>query len=338
MVDVSLIVLFLILYITITALRTSFDLSLSSLLAPRYGILNWFIIGMGAASAISYIETASSSRQVIILRRLFIFIGILLVSMISIFAIIYLRSPAPTLYYQSASDNLIFIIIVSMILTKALWGEEVPVTVVIAVIFFGTLAATAVARMQSTSIVAFWSIALILYFWSAIEKLKRIHKYALLFAVAGAAALYLSSDFFRHTIEGTRFASLISGGGLSSIDSRLDILSSFGGQFAVSPMFGHFSAELVSGAGRGNYPHTLLSFLTHSGLVGTAIVGFLLLLTYIRRMPWRRLGSLDLHLILLMSAVLLLGMAYTFMTWPVFWFMLGLMCKRPTFKTLGEAR
>lgn len=338
MADIAIIACFLISYIAITALRTSLDPSLSSLLAPRYGILNWFIIGIGAASAISYIEMASSSRQVITLRRLFIVLGVLLITSLSGFSFIYLNSPFPTLSYQSASDNLIVMVIISMMLTKALWREGVPVTVALALIVSGTLAVAAVARMQSTSIVAFWSIALVLYFWNVISKLNRLYKYSLVIAAAVSIGLYLSSDLFIQTIEGTRFANLIAGEGLSSINARLDILSSFGSQFAVSPVFGHFSAEIVSGAGSGNYPHTLFSFLTHSGLIGTAMVGALIVLIYMRRLPWRRLGSLDLHLFLLMSGVLMLGMAYTFMTWPVFWFMIGLMCKRPTFKTLGEAR
>ncbi len=336
MVDAALIACFLISYIAITALRTSFDPSLTSLLAPRYGILNWFIIGIGAASAISYIEMASSSRHVITLRRLSIVLGVVVITALSALSVIYLNDPLPTLSYQSASDNLIVIVIVSMMLTKSLWRGGVPVTVALSLIVSGTLAVAAVARMQSTSIVAFWSIALSIYFWSVISKLSRIYKYTLVILAATALGLYFSSDYFIQTIEGTRFVGLVSGEGLSSINARLEILSSFGSQFAVSPVFGHFSAELVSGAGSGNYPHTLFSFLTHSGLIGTGVVAALIGLIYLRRLPWRRLGSLDLHLFLLMSGVLVLGMAYTFMTWPVFWFMTGLMCKRPTFKTLGE--
>ena len=106
----------------------------------------------------------------------------------------------------------------------------------------------------------------------------------------------------------------------------------------MSPIFGNFSAEVQAGSGLGNYPHSLVSFLTHTGVVGTVLVGVILFLIYSRRLPLRRLSPPDLQQLLFLSVVLALGITFAFMTWSVFWFMLGFMCKTPILKTAGAAR
>jgi hypothetical protein len=59
---------------------------------------------------------------------------------------------------------------------------------------------------------------------------------------------------------------------------------------------------------------------------------------FARRLPLQRLSAPDLQQLLFMGAILALGMAFAFMTWSVFWFMLGFMCKMPISKPAGEAR
>jgi O-antigen ligase len=120
------------------------------------------------------------------------------------------------------------------------------------------------------------------------------------------------------------------GGELSSVTGRQSLISTFWNQFSVSPIFGHFEAELVSGIGYGWYLHSLpLSFLTHTGIIGFGlIVAILLILLHSRLQrlqiyPWERRQAL------LMLLILGLATFTTFMTWPVFWFMLGVMCRKP---------
>jgi hypothetical protein len=338
MADALILSLVLISYISIIVLTTSSHISILSFLGPRYGILNWLLLGMGAAAAASYIHLPSGSRHARLQRRLFVFVCLLVGALLSFLSLQYLSYPTFTLSYQSASDNLIFILLLFMIFTQVIWGSKVPIPVVLSFLAVGTLAVTAVARMQSTAIVGFWAVGLVVYFWSALSKLDFRYKVLAFATLAGASTTYLSSDLFTQTVESTRFATILTGGGLSSIDSRLDLLSDFGRQFAVSPIFGHFSAEIEAGSGLGRYPHTLLSFLTHTGLLGTTLVVILLIVIYSRRLPLRRLSSPDAQQFLFMSAILVLGTAYTFMTWAVFWFMLGFMCKRPTLRSPGEAR
>lgn len=336
--DVFLLCLILIIYISIIVASTANEISLVTFLGPRYGILNWFLLGVGTAAAASYIHLPLRSPNAALQRRLFVIISALIGILLTSVSITYLSYPTYTLSYQSAADNLIFILLIFMIFTQVIWGGKVPIPLIVGLLVVGTVAVTAVARMQSTAIVGFWLVALIVYFWSALSKLSLKYKVLVFVGAVGGLAAYISSDLFTQTLESTRFATLVSGGGLSTIDSRLELLSDFGRQFAVSPFFGHFSAELEAGSGIGNYPHTLLSFLTHAGLLGTTLICVILALIFSRRLPLRRLETSDVQQFLFMSAVLGLGIAYTFMTWSVFWFMLGFMCKRPTYKAPGGAR
>jgi hypothetical protein len=338
MADIPLLLVVLITYIAFIVANTAPDTSLLALLLSRYGILNWLIIGIGTAAAASYINLPLGSIQARMQQRLFLLVFGIIGILLTIFSLAYLRNPEFSFSYQSASDNLITIILVFMLFSQVIWAEKVPISVVMGMLVVGTLAVTAVARMQSTAIVGFWAVALLIYFWSALSKLSMKYKIMAFAAIIGAAIFYLSSDLFSQTLSETRFAAVMAGGGLSSITGRWALLSDFGRQFAVSPVFGNYSAEVLAGSGIGNYSHSLASFLTHTGVVGTSLLLLVLFLIYSRRLPMRRLSQPDLQQFWFMSAVLALGTAYTFMTWSVFWFMLGFMCKMPILKPPGATR
>lgn len=338
MMDVIIMCVVMIAYVAIIVANTSMDASLLSVLLSRYGILTWFLLGLGTAAAASYIHLPAGTRQARTQRNLFLLAAVIIGLLLTIFSVTYLGYSVFSLSYQSVADNLIIILLVLMIFTQVIWGGKVPIPVVIGLLIVGTLAVTAVARLQSTSIVGFWIVGLLVYFWSALSKLSLKYKILALVVVAGGTAFYLSSDLFAQTLAKTRFAELAGSGRLSSVDTRLALLSDFGKQFAVSPIFGNFSAEVRAGSGIGNYPHSLVSFLTHTGLVGTAILSVILYFIFARRLPLRRLGAPDVQQLLFMGAILALGMAFAFMTWSVFWFMLGFMCKMPISKLPGEAR
>ncbi len=338
MADIPLLLVVLITYIAFIVANTAPDTSLLALLLSRYGILNWLVIGIGTAAAASYINLPLGSIQARMQQRLFLLGFGIIALLLTIFSLAYLSNPVFSFSYQSAADNLITIILLFMLFSQVIWAGKVPIPVVMGMLVVGTLAVTAVARMQSTSIVGFWAVALLIYFWSALSKLSMKYKVMAFAAIIGAAIFYLSSDLFSQTLSETRFAEVMAGGGLSSITGRWALLSDFGRQFAVSPVFGNYSAEVLAGSGIGNYSHSLVSFLTHTGVVGTSLLLLVLFLIYSRRLPMRRLSQPDLQQFWFMSAVLALGTAYTFMTWSVFWFMLGFMCKMPILKAPGATR
>lgn len=325
-------------YISVIVATTSLDTSLLAFLLSRFGILTWFMLGLGTAAAASYIHLPVGTRLARTQRNMFLLIAAAIGLLLSIYALTYLSYPVSSLSYQSVADSLIIIIIVMMIFTQVLWGGKVPLVVLIGLLFVGTLAVTAVARLQSTSIVGFWMVSLLIYFWSALSKLPLKYKILAFATVVGGGVMYLSSDLFTETIAKTRFSEISDTGRFSSVDTRLSILADFGRQFAVSPIFGDFSAEVRANSGVGNYAHSLVSFLSHTGVVGTTLVCVLLYFIFSRRWPVQRLAAPDVQQFFFMGAVLALGLAYTFMTWQVLWFMLGFMCKTPTSRVPGGAR
>ena len=338
MLDVLLLSVLLVTYIAVIVTYTAQATSLLAFLVSRYGILTWLLLGAGTAAAASYIPLPAGTIQARRQRALFIVAALIIAGLLAFFSINYLASPVFTLSYQSIADNLIITLLILMVFTQILWAGRVPLPVAIGLIVIGTLAVTAVARMQSTSVVGFWVAGLVVYFWSVLTKLPMKYRVLALVTVAIGTALFLSSDIFTQTFEKTRFAELRERGHLSSLDGRLALLADFGRQFAVSPIFGNFSAEIRAGSGIGNYPHTLLSFLTHTGVIGTGFLGVILFLICSRRFPLRRLTQPDFQQLLFLGLVIGLGTTYTFMTWSVFWFMLGFMCKTPIFRTRELSR
>ena len=116
----------------------------------------------------------------------------------------------------------------------------------------------------------------------------------------------------------------------SSLSTRLDTLAHFPNQFSVSPIFGHFEAEVKAGPGRGYYMHSLpLSFLTHTGVVGTSLVVCIVGYSLTRRLRLSHRDHCDIMLVWLFAVIVGLGTISTFMTWSVFWFFLGLLVVRP---------
>jgi hypothetical protein len=325
-------------YISVIVATTGLNTSLLAMLLSRFGILTWFVLGLGTAAAASYIHLPVGTRLARTQRNLLLLTAAFTGMLLSLYSVTYLSYPVSSLAYQSVADSLITMIIVMMIFTQVTWSGKVPLAVLIGLVVVGTLAVTAVARLQSTSIVGFWIVSLLIYFWSAFSKLSLKYKILAFSTLFGGAVIYLSSDLFTETIAKTRFSEISDTGRFSSIDTRLSILVDFGRQFAVSPIFGDFSAEVRANSGAGNYVHSLVSFLSHTGVVGTTLVCILLYFIFSRRWPVRRLAAPDVQQFFFMSAVLALGLAYTFMTWQVLWFMLGFMCKTPTSKLPGGAR
>ena len=138
-------------------------------------------------------------------------------------------------------------------------------------------------------------------------------------------ALFANSELLERLGTETRFVAVWEGGQLRSIESRLEILPSFGLQFGVAPILGHSEAELVSDVGEGQYLHSIvLSFLTHTGVVGTAIFIFVLWRHLVGASQRGWLEGLTTSALWLLAMSVALGSFMTFYTWPILWFLLGL--------------
>lgn len=121
--------------------------------------------------------------------------------------------------------------------------------------------------------------------------------------------------------------------GGDSIASRLRILSNnFITQFAHSPVFGNMRADDLT-TGPGTYAHSLVSLLSHLGIVGT-----LLFLAYVTRV-FREIGSTETYLwsyfrnvdigmfrFMVLGIIAAFALIATFFTWMPLWFALGVLC------------
>lgn len=143
---------------------------------------------------------------------------------------------------------------------------------------------------------------------------------------------FMQTEAFESLTTKTWFAVFfVSGGEFSSWASRLAVLSSFSDQFAVSPIFGNFKAEVVAGMGEGYYVHSVpLSFLTHMGLIGTPLF-FLTFFLLLRNRTLFRSGRdlSEIHMGRMMWIVLGVGTISTFLSRAPILFMMGALCKRP---------
>ena len=127
-------------------------------------------------------------------------------------------------------------------------------------------------------------------------------------------------------------ASLVS----TSVTSRFQMLGTFAPLAKDYPIFGNMINDVISSQ-PGEYPHSLiLSLFTHTGFVG--------LVLYISVSAWAMLniisfaqgiederGYVYMYIIMLSIGCTLMGIAFTFWTWLLLWFNLGMMVYFPEF-------
>lgn len=142
-------------------------------------------------------------------------------------------------------------------------------------------------------------------------------------------------DFSKTRILGFGF------GEISSVNSRLDLLSNFAIHFKYSPFFGHMNVDCLT-TGCGSYVHSVFaSLLTHTGLLGFLLfVSYLLLATKeVFRVNASLQGAIfittniyKLFTVLFFLAIIVIATIGTFHTWGVMWFAFGLILTAFKFK------
>lgn len=331
-----LLVFLLIIYITLLCLVTAPAKSPISLLFSRYGLVMWFVLGLGFAAVLDIFQKSNFRPQKKWARRATLAVIACISTPALFFAQEIIFSPVLTLSYQAVANSAIIYLLIIACTLIVIWRQTLSLTLSFAFFGLATALVSAIVLLQSTSIVVFW-LGLIIVFTALNFRYSRIAgKIAIIFLVLLALNVLMGSEVFKTIATMTRFSVFFTGeGDFSSATSRLGILDTFWDQFAISPIFGHFEAEIVAGVGEGKYIHSLpLSFLTHTGVVGTGIVAAILV-ALLRSRTTKKiiLDPSELFLVNLMWIVLMLGTLSVFMTWSVFWFMLGCLCRRPTIST-----
>lgn len=332
-IPVYLVIVF-IFYIALVMVVTAPDRDLLSYFISLSGLLPWYIIGVGVGGMLVVFRQARDSKYAGMAKWLFIFASLVASADFVPFALNYLALPLHTLYYQSAAANAAVLLIIAICCIEVLWGRKKSIPVMASYLILGNVLAATVISMQSTSMGAIWLGLVVVSFWQLFWDSRLLSKLVLVFGLVVGIVFFMQTPAYEYIIRHTRYAELTEGGGLnefSSLTSRFEILASFGDQFAVSPIWGHFEAEVKAGAGEGRYIHSLpLSFLTHTGLVGFTFISIILFLLLRRRtFPRKDVDPSELQFGRYMLVILALGSLTTFMTWSVLWFMMGLLSVRP---------
>lgn len=326
------------LYIAMVIAFTS-DSQLIAVFLSKYGILTWALGGSFAALAINAI-----SRRLLRspggfgLWRLLVHSLPATMLCIVLFPLRgYMANPVPIESYQFAAANATVLCIVVLI-AAAQWapakaGLAFLIEGVI-LLGLGTIVAYLVSRMDSMSIVLVWTILAVLYVRTSGAKLPARNAILFVSILMAGAVGSLGTGAFADLVENTRFRELAQGNlNISSLASRLDLLPTFWSQFRISPLVGHFEAEVMAGYLPGEYVHSLpLSLLTHAGVIGTLIFAaatFSTIRTSVAdsdaqglRRPERALVR---HIFL---GILSVAAMTTFFLWIPFWFMVGFLLLR----------
>lgn len=119
-------------------------------------------------------------------------------------------------------------------------------------------------------------------------------------------------------------------GQVSSFDSRVEILkNNFIEQFSYNPIFGNTQVDILT-TGAGTYAHSLLSILTHLGIVGFVIFVYFMFQVY--REITRHNDAVDslhanqiyaLFRLFALGIVLFFSLLTAFYTWLPLWFAIG---------------
>jgi hypothetical protein len=121
-------------------------------------------------------------------------------------------------------------------------------------------------------------------------------------------------------------------GGHSFVGRFQLLTNNFLTQLAINPMFGNLNADSLT-TGKGTYAHSLISILSHLGIVGALLFSAYLAalckeLRRANRYTARIYGDIEVGVfrIIIISILLLFSLLATFFTWMPLWFAFGLLC------------
>ncbi|MBH0042057.1 hypothetical protein [Pseudoalteromonas sp. SWXJZ10B] len=141
-------------------------------------------------------------------------------------------------------------------------------------------------------------------------------------------SLFLFIDFDISQLRIFGFGS----GANSSVDSRIDILKeNFLVQLSYNPIFGNTIVDDLT-TGSGTYTHSLISLLTHLGIVGTGLFLIMIFLIYhdiytpqSKCDNYYHTNSYALFRLFILTSVIIFTLFTAFFTWMPLWFSIGLL-------------
>ena len=329
-----LIILLFFVYVGLRILLTSGDNFTVDgiLISPRFGLLPLAVIGAGSALSIQTLQrvyqlpgTANASK------RLFKSIALLIPLPLVFTCVSHLQDPVISENYQPITDFTIILFSLMMLLLELLWPGRKPLYVQMAFGSSLTFCVAVIAFIGSTGIVAFWGLAVAIFFWSSFYHASWMGRFFLIGSMLLGVFYLMNSPFFQIIALTSRLQPLMEGSlDITSVTSRAGYVLTFFDQLSVDPVFGNFLADEHIGLPEGTYIHSIiLSILTHTGVLGFIIFSMILLTIALPRL--RTLASVDKLAFLWALLFLGLGSLYAFFTWPPFWFFVGFLCIKPQY-------
>ena len=318
-----LIIIILFFFLTLFNVLRSSNPDILSVSISRYGIVLWFYIGISSAVSLMTIQKRGIKK---INTFCFYSLSLLLIyfSLTSIPYVDFFMK----LNYQFIATQ---ISLISILLTFFLILSISTSNYLKIIIFITSTSSSSYVSLLagSNAILAIWFTILIIFFIFFFQVRKysnRTEKQNLLLRYIFFLLIFLFLVYFflPYITQGTRLETINQSIFLvSSVESRLSFIPNFLDHFSVNPIFGNWDSEILSGSESGEYIHSiLLSLLTHTG-----IVGFLLISTCMLGQIFSNSKASNLFIIMnstYLISFFLLGSLIAFMTWQVFWFVLGL--------------
>ena len=318
-----LIIIILFFFLTLFNVLRSSNPDILSVSISRYGIVLWFYIGISSAVSLMTIQKRGIKK---INTFCFYSLSLLLIyfSLTSIPYVDFFMK----LNYQFIATQ---ISLISILLTFFLILSISTSNYLKIIIFITSTSSSSYVSLLagSNAILAIWFTILIIFFiffFQVRQYSNRTEKQNLLLRYIFFLLIFLFLVYFflPYITQGTRLETINQSIFLvSSVESRLSFIPNFLDHFSVNPIFGNWDSEILSGSESGEYIHSiLLSLLTHTG-----IVGFLLISTCMLGQIFSNSKASNLFIIMnstYLISFFLLGSLIAFMTWQVFWFVLGL--------------
>jgi len=328
-------------YLMTIVFSTGSDVSLLGFTISRNGVVLWAIIGFAVGVALRFIALNRESVRVSWIHTVtaVMHLGLIGQTMNEILSDRMVLRESLSYQYSASLLTILFVIVTAWNLFA--YNGRPPSASIMVLVPTGAVLATTVAKSGSVAVVPLWLGVIATYALVVTNGAQRHgRRFVFLCFVLASFWILIQSSFFRSLLTETKYATLFSGGGsLSSVSSRRALVATFGRQFAVDPVVGNFRAEEIAGLQPGEWVHSLiLSSLTHTGIVGSILLLFLVTTCVRVRSSWRNLPTGERYLQLLSVPIFVYGVMAVFLTWIVFWFLLGLLASRPVVQRRSTKR
>ena len=299
------------------------------------GILNWLFLGIGLFYILSILKKLINLKHYFKFKNFlkYYFLSLFIIYLIYSFIYLFTFEDSNALY-QRMSINVYLSFLIILPILKTIYIKKdffKPLLLLLSMILIITYLNL---FSRSTATIVYWiSISLfsnvpinIFYFKNSVKLL--FGSFISLFVFLNVLKILQLNQISINGSTQERISALIERDidSFSPLMSRVEILKYFPRQFNLSPLFGIWSPERIAGPGEGFYMHSMiLSVITHTGILGTALFLFFILQIFYPRIYYLKkdLNNINSIMILQFFGVFMIANISYFFNFPPFWFLIG---------------